>query len=169
MTKSQKTLITIVSILIPLAVGALFRIKLDFFDFSFLPPIYAGINALTAVCLIMALVQIKKKNIERHELFIKSAMVLSAIFLVCYVLYHLTTESTNYGGEGMVRYIYFFVLLSHIGLSMIIIPFVLVSFVYGKARNVEKHKKMVKWAFPMWLYVALSGVLVYLMISPYYA
>jgi putative membrane protein len=169
MTKSQKTIITIISVAIPLAVGALFRIKLDFFDFSFLPPFYAGINALTAICLITALLQIKKKNIERHEFFIKAAMVLSAIFLVCYVLYHLTTESTVYGGEGMIRNIYFFVLLSHIGLSMIIIPFVLISYVYGKARNIEKHKKMVKWAFPMWLYVALSGVIVYLMISPYYA
>jgi putative membrane protein len=169
MTKIQKRFITIISIVIPLAVGALFRIKIDFFDFSFLPPFYAGINALTAISLVLALVQIKKKNIERHEFFIKFAMVLSAVFLVCYVLYHLTTESTVYGGEGFIRYIYFFILMSHIGLSMIIIPFVLISYVYGKARNIEKHKKMVKWAFPMWLYVALTGVIVYLMISPYYA
>lgn len=169
MTKTQKRFITIVSIVIPLAVGALFRIKLDFFDFSFLPPVYAGINAATALCLIIALFEIKKKNIALHEVFIKIAMVLSALFLVCYVLYHITTESTPYGGEGLTKYLYFVILISHIALSMVIIPLVLVSYVYGKAKNIERHKKMVKYAFPMWLYVAISGVIVYLMISPYYA
>ena len=169
MTKLQKRFITIVSILIPLAVGALFRIKLDFFDFSFLPPVYAGINAITAICLVLALIQIKKKNIGLHETFIKIAMLLSALFLVCYVLYHVTTESTIYGGEGAIKYIYFAVLISHIALSMVIIPLVLISYVHGKARNIDTHKKMVKYAFPMWLYVAISGVVVYLMISPYYA
>lgn len=169
MTKGQKRFITIVSIVIPLAVGALFRIKLDFYDFSFLPPFYASINALTAVSLIAALFFIKKKNIAMHEKLISFSMLLSALFLVCYVLYHITSESTVYGGEGWVRYVYFPILISHIGLSMIIIPFVLVSYVYGKNRDVEKHKKMVRWAYPMWLYVAISGVLVYLMISPYYA
>lgn len=169
MTKGQKRFITIVSIVIPLAVGALFRIKLDFFDFSFLPPFYASINALTAVCLIAALFFIKRKNIAMHEKLISFSMLLSALFLVCYVLYHITSESTVFGGEGWIRYVYFPLLIAHIGLSMIIIPFVLVAYVYGKGRHIEKHKKMVRWAYPMWLFVAISGVIVYLMISPYYA
>lgn len=169
MSKSQRLIIIIVSIVIPLAVGVLFRIKVDFFDFSFLPPFYAGVNALTAVCLLAALYQIKQKNIKAHERLISFSMLLSAIFLVCYVLYHLTSESTVYGGEGFVRTVYFIILISHIALSMVIIPFVLISYVYGKNRNVARHKKIVKFAYPMWLYVAVTGVIVYLMISPYYA
>lgn len=169
MSKKQRLLIIIISIAIPLAVGVLFRIKVDFFDFSFLPPFYAGINALTAICLLAALYQIKQKNIKAHERLISFSMLLSAVFLVCYVLYHLTSESTVYGGEGLAKTIYFIILISHIALSMVIIPFVLISYVYGRNRNVTRHKKIVKYAFPMWLYVAITGVIVYLMIAPYYA
>ncbi len=168
MTKLQKNLIIAASIAIPVVVGILFRVKIEGVDLSFLPGVYAGINSLTAFSLIAALIFIRQKKIDKHELMIKTAMVLSLAFLVLYVAYHMTSDSTPYGGDGFLKYFYYFVLITHVFLSMIIVPLVLVSYVYGIGRNIEKHKKIVKFSFPLWLYVAISGVVVYLMISPYY-
>jgi len=100
---------------------------------------------------------------------IKVAVLLSICFLVLYIAYHMTSDSTTFGGEGIVKYIYYFVLLSHILLSIVVIPFVLITFVRGITRDIEKHKKIAKYTFPLWLYVAVTGVIVYLMIAPYYA
>ena len=166
--KKYNKLIIALSIIIPVAVAALFGIKIDAELPIFLPPIYASINALTAVVLLVAVWAIKNKKRSLHENLMKTAIGLSIIFLVMYVAYHMTSDSTKFGGEGTIKYVYYFVLLTHILLSIIIIPFVLITFVRAITNNIEKHKKIAKITFPLWLYVAISGVVVYLMISPYY-
>lgn len=162
-------LIVILSIAIPLAVAALFGIKLDMELPVFLPPIYASINAVTALVLVLAFIAIQNKKIKLHERLMKFAIVLSVVFLVLYVLYHMTSNSTSFGGEGIAKYIYFFILITHILLSIAVIPFVLITYVRAITNNIEKHKKIAKITFPLWLYVAITGVVVYIMISPYYA
>lgn len=166
--------IWILSIAIPLAVAALFGVNLprlgyDVEPLSFLPPIYATINGITAVVLVLAVMMIKKGNRVAHEKLMKLAIGLSCCFLLMYVAYHMTSESTEYGGEGVIRYVYFFILITHIVLSVGIIPLVLITYVKALADKFDKHKKIAKITFPIWLYVAITGVVVYLMISPYYA
>lgn len=167
--KKYNRLIWILSIVIPIAVAALFGIKIPGVErLGFLPPIYATINGLTAIILILAVIQIKKGNRKPHELLMKTAISFSVIFLLLYITYHMTSDSTKYGGEGILKYVYYFVLLTHIVLSIIVIPFVLITFVRGITGQFERHKKIAKITFPLWLYVTISGVVVYLMISPYY-
>jgi putative membrane protein len=166
--KKYNKLITILSIAVPLVVAALFGVKIDLDLPVFLPPIYAGINAVTSVLLLLAFWAIKNKKIDLHEKLVKACMVLSAVFLILYVLYHMTSDSTSFGGEGIIRWVYFFVLISHILLSIVVIPFVLITFVRGITRDVERHKKIARITFPIWLYVTITGVIVYYMISPYY-
>jgi len=167
--KKYNRLIWILSIVIPVAVAALFGIRIEGIErLGFLPPIYATINGLTAVVLILAVIQIKKGNRKNHERLIKTAMVFSVIFLVLYIAYHMTSDSTKYGGEGVIKYVYYFVLITHIILSIVVIPFVLITFVRGISGQFVQHKKIARITFPLWLYVAISGVIVYLMISPYY-
>ncbi|MGJ8591098.1 MAG: DUF420 domain-containing protein [Aquaticitalea sp.] len=166
--------IVILSIVIPLVVAVLFGVNLrelgfDVKPLTFLPPIYATINGLTAVLLVIAFWAIKNKNIVLHENLMTTAVGCSAIFLVMYVAYHMTSDSTKFGGEGAIKYIYYFILITHILLSIIIIPFVLITYVRAITKNFERHKKIARITFPLWLYVAVTGVLVYLMISPYYA
>lgn len=163
-----KKIIIALSIIIPLAVAALFKIKIEGVDTSFLPPIYAGINGLTALLLIGALVAVKKKKFDLHESIIKVAMVCSLLFLLMYVTYHMTSDSTEYGGDGAMKSFYYFILISHIILSIGVVPFVLFAYLRAWSGNFEGHKKLVKFAFPLWLYVAVTGVIVYVMISPYY-
>ena len=166
--KRYKKIITILSIVIPLAVAALFGIKLDVEPLSFLPPIYATINGVTAVLLVFAVIAIKKGNKKLHERLNTIAIACSALFLVMYVAYHMTSNSTPFGGEGLVKYVYFFILITHILLSIVIIPFVLITFMRARLGKFPEHKKIAKITFPLWLYVAVTGVIVYLMISPYY-
>ncbi len=167
--KKYKKLITIVSVVIPLAVAALFGIKIPNVEpLSFLPPIYASINGLTAILLIAAVVAIKKGNKKLHEQLNTTAIICSALFLVMYVAYHMTSNSTKFGGEGIVKYIYLFILFTHIVLSIVVIPFVLITFMRARLGSFPEHKKIAKITFPLWLYVAITGVIVYLMISPYY-
>lgn len=168
--KNYKRWITILSIAIPLAVAALFGIKIPNVEpLSFLPPIYASINGLTALVLIAAVVAIKKGNRKAHERLNTFAILCSVLFLVMYVAYHMTSDSTPYGGEGIIRYLYFFILISHIVLSIAVIPFVLITWMRARLGKFPAHKKIAKITFPLWLYVAVTGVIVYLMISPYYA
>ncbi|MCW5518858.1 DUF420 domain-containing protein [Aureitalea sp. L0-47] len=167
--KRYTTWIWILSVAIPLAVALLFTVRIPGVErLGFLPPIYATINGLTAILLIVAVIQIKKGNRKTHERLMKLCILLSALFLVMYVAYHMTSDSTPYGGEGIMRYVYFVVLISHIFLSIGVIPFVLVTYVRALTGNFEKHKKIAKYTFPIWLYVAVTGVIVYIMISPYY-
>lgn len=166
--KKFKPWIIALSIVVPVLVAILFTVKIDGFDTSFLPPIYASLNALTAIFLIAGVISIKNKKIETHRKFMTSAIVFSALFLVLYVVYHSTSDSTPYGGEGWIRPVYFTLLISHILLSIIIIPLVLVTYVRALAKRFDKHRKIARITFPIWLYVAITGVVVYLMISPYY-
>ena len=165
--------IWILSIAIPVVVAILFGVNLrklgyDVQPLSFLPPIYATINGITAVVLLVAVWAIKNGKRQLHENLMKFAIVLSVLFLAMYVAYHMTSDSTKFGGEGAIKYIYYFILITHILLSIIIIPFVLITYVKALAQRFDKHRKIAKIAFPMWLYVAVTGVVVYLMISPYY-
>jgi putative membrane protein len=180
--------IILVSIVIPIAVAILFTVKLKDFGIeveplSFLPPIYASINGLTAILLLMGVMAIKNGNKKVHERFMTMAIACSVVFLVMYVAYHMTADSTVYGdidgnkildatekaNAGSMRYVYLFILLSHIALSIVIIPLVLITYVRALAARFDKHRKIAKITFPLWLYVAVTGVVVYLMISPYYA
>lgn len=167
--KKYKKFITIISIIIPIAVAALFGIKIpNVAPLSFLPPIYATVNGLTAVLLVASVISIKKGNKKLHEQLNTTAIICSALFLVMYVAYHMTSDSTKFGGEGIIKYVYYFILITHIILSVIIIPFVLITFMRARLGNFPEHKKIAKITFPLWLYVAITGVIVYLMIAPYY-
>lgn len=165
--------IWVLSILIPIVVAILFTVNLqklgyDVKPLSFLPPIYATINGITAVLLFLAVAAIKKGNKQLHEKLIKWCIACSVAFLAMYVAYHMTSIETKFGGEGMIRYVYFFILITHILLSIIIIPFVLFTFVRGISGSYARHKKLARITYPMWMYVAITGVIVYWMISPYY-
>lgn len=166
--KKYNKLIVILSIVIPVAVAILFGVKINLELPVFLPPIYATINAITALVLILAVFLIKKGNRKVHEKLMKLAIGLSVLFLLMYILYHMTSDSTKFGGEGAIKYIYYFILLTHIVLSVVVIPFVLITYVRAITNNFERHKKIAKITFPLWLYVAITGVIVYFMISPYY-
>jgi len=167
-TKYKKLIIAL-SVIIPLAVAILFSVKVEGYDLTFLPPIYASINGLTAIVLILAVVAIKNGKRLLHERLMKTCLILSATFLVMYVAYHMTSESTSFGGEGAIRYVYFFILITHILLSIAIIPMVLFTYVRALSEQFDRHRKLARITFPIWLYVAITGVVVYLMISPYYA
>lgn len=181
--KNIRKWIIALSIVIPLAVAILFGVKIPGVDLSFLPSIYAPINGATAILLVVALIAIKKGNKSLHENIIKTCMGLSIMFLLLYVAYHMTSDTTTFGdvngdgkrspeelaNVGSTLYIYFFILASHILLSIIIIPFVLFTYLHAWEGNFEKHKKLARIAWPMWFYVAVTGVVVYFMISPYYA
>ena len=171
-TKYNKWIVTL-SIVIPLVVALLFGVNLrklgfDVQPLSFLPPIYATVNGITAIILILAVRAIKNEKVSLHENLMKTAIGCSVAFLVMYVAYHMTSDSTKFGGEGVIKYVYYFILVTHIILSIIIIPLVLITYVRALAEVFDKHKKIARITFPIWLYVAVTGVVVYLMISPYY-
>ena len=161
-----RKLIVIVSIVIPIAVAALFGIKVEGVDLSFLPPFYAGINGVTAILLITALVAIKSKNRRLHQRLMQVCLGLSLLFLLCYVAYHMTSDSTPYGGS--MKAVYYSILISHIVLSVAVIPLVLFTYLFAWEGKFDKHKKWTRFAFPIWLYVAITGVVVYWMISTFY-
>jgi putative membrane protein len=164
-----RKLIVALSILIPLAVAILFGMpKLEGYDTSFLPPVYASINGLTAILLITAVIAIRNGRRQLHERLMKACILLSASFLVMYIIYHLTSETTKFGGEGTIKIIYLLILFTHILLSIVVIPFVLFTYVRALSGNFERHRALAKFTFPIWLYVSITGVIVYLMISPYY-
>ncbi|MDF3027919.1 MAG: hypothetical protein K0S23_2226 [Fluviicola sp.] len=178
-----RKLIIALSIVIPLVVAALFKVKIEGYDWHFLPSIYACINGLTAILLVVALVAIKQKKISLHEAIIKVCMVLSVLFLLCYIAYHMTSDPTVYGdlnGSGELeqyelktlssasKIAYYLILITHIILSVAVIPMVLFSYLYAWEGKYDKHRKWTKITWPLWFYVAASGVVVYLMISPYY-
>lgn len=171
--KKFSKLIIVVSILIPVVVALLFSVKLKDLGYNvepltFLPRIYATINGITAVVLIAGVLAIKNGKKQLHQQLMTTAIVLSVAFLVMYVAYHMTTDSTKFGGEGTIKLVYFFILISHIILSIAVIPLVLITYVRALAERFDRHKKIAKITFPIWLYVAVTGVIVYLMISPYY-
>lgn len=163
-----RNLIIALSVIIPIAVAVLFQVRIPGYDLTFLPPIYAGINGLTALLLIIAVIAINNGKRKLHERLMKVNIGLSALFLVLYVAYHITSETTPYGGSGFMKGFYLTILSSHIILSIAVIPLVLFTFVRALSERFDKHRKLAKITFPIWLYVAVTGVLVYIMISPYY-
>lgn len=159
----------LVSLVVLLLVGLMRRVKLETgIDFSFLPPVHASLNALTAVILLVAYYHIRNKNVPAHRKSIYAAMVCSALFLVSYVLYHFTTPETRYGGEGTMRFVYFFFLITHVILAAVILPFIFLTFNRAYTEQYTRHRKMARWVFPLWLYVAITGPVCYLMLKPYY-
>lgn len=161
--------ITIISILVPLVVAVLFGVKIPNSEpLGYLPPIYAAINGLTAVLLIYAVWAIKNGKRVLHQNIMSACIILSLLFLLMYIAYHMTADSTSYGGVGAIKYVYYFILISHIILSIVIIPLVLKTYARAYLKDFERHGKLARITFPIWLYVAVTGVIVYLMISPYY-
>lgn len=161
--------IIIFTILVYCLVIALHEIpfNIDTPDFAYyLPPFHAFLNGSTFMCLIFALVAIKKKNVKLHKSLNSTAMLLSLVFLLSYVLYHTLAGSTSYGGEY--TGVYYFVLATHIILAGLSLPFILFAYYRGFIGDNEKHKKIVKFTYPIWLYVAFTGVVVYLFLAPYY-
>lgn len=167
--KKYNIWIWILSIAIPVVVAILFTVRIPNVErLGFLPPIYATINAITALLLVTAVYQVKKGNHKLHKKLMITAITCSVLFLAMYVAYHMTSDSTPFGGEGWIRTVYFVLLISHILLSITVIPFVLITYVRAISGNFEMHKKIARITFPIWLYVAVTGVIVYVMISPYY-
>ena len=159
----------ILSIIIPLVVVILFSYKIPNARPMYeLPPIYATINGVTSVILVMALIAIKRKRIRLHQRLNVTAIILSILFLVLYIIYHMTTDPTKFGGTGAIRSIYYFTLISHVILSVLVIPLVLITYFRAKTLRFDAHRKIARFTFPIWLYVAISGVVVYILISPYY-
>ncbi len=168
--KKLNRYITVISIIIPVVVAILFGVKIPHVEsLSFLPPIYASINGITAGILLLAVWAITNGRQKLHQNLMTSAIVLSLCFLIMYVAYHMTSDSTKFGGSGAVKYIYYFILISHIILSVVIIPLVLKTYTRAYLKKFESHKKLARITFPIWLYVTVTGVIVYLMISPYYS
>ena len=166
--------IVVLSVAIPLVVALLFGVNLRKLGYnveplSFLPPIYAAINGITAIVLVTSVMAVRRGKRKLHENLMKFAIFLSVCFLAMYVAYHMTAESTKFGGEGLIKYVYYFILVTHILLSIVIIPFVLITYVRALSQSFERHKKLARITYPLWLYVAVTGVVVYIMISPYYA
>lgn len=169
-----RRIILVVSLVIPVVVTALRYIPQPELSEATkaalykLPLLNALLNGTAFLLLVAALLAIKRKNVGLHQRFTTGAMLLSALFLVSYVVFHYTSPETSYGGEGSMKTIYYLVLISHVLLSAVIVPLALLAWTHGYSKRIEKHRRIVKMAYPMWLYVTLTGVLVYLMIEPYY-
>jgi putative membrane protein len=161
-----------ISVIVPVAVAVLIfmpsKIDLGAEWVYFLPHLNAVMNSAATLALIAGLVFIKKGNISYHRASMTVAFGLGALFLVSYVIYHATAESTSFAGEGMIRNVYYFLLITHIVLAAVALFPILFAYYYGYTDQREKHRKVVKFAYPIWLYVTVTGVIVYLMISPYY-
>ena len=174
------------SAIVLLLVGMMRRVKIPLpegWDLSFLPPFHASLNALTAVVLLVAYYFIRQKKVTLHRRMIYIAMSLSALFLLSYVVYHFTTPETLFGDAnhdgivspeekaalGGIRTVYLLLLLSHITLAALILPFVLFTFIRAYTNQFDRHRKMARWVLPLWLYVAITGPICYLMLMPYYA
>ncbi|MGD1843455.1 MAG: DUF420 domain-containing protein [Thermonemataceae bacterium] len=169
--ESYYKLINILSIAIPVAVAVLLSIRTKLYLgewTSYLPHLNGIINSITSILLVLGLIAIRKKNVKLHRSLMLASFVLGAIFLIAYIFYHISNPSTSYGGEGLIRYVYFFFLITHILLSIIVVRFVLLALYYAVSKQFTQHKRIVKIAYPVWLYVSITGVIVYLMISPYY-
>jgi putative membrane protein len=164
--------ITLIAVIVPVLVAVLLfmpaKIELASEWVYFLPRLNAVINTAASITLIFGLVFIKNGNIMLHKVAMNTAMGLGAIFLISYVIFHASAESTSFGGEGLIRSVYYFILISHILLAAVALFPILLAYYYGVTDQRLKHRKIVKFAYPIWLYVSITGVIVYLMISPYY-
>ncbi len=160
-------LATCLSVIILLVVVFMRQIHFESsIDFRFLPKVYSSLNAVCALVLIAAFVQIKKKQIENHKRLMTAAMIISALFLCMYVVYHVTCEEVLFCKTGPIRILYFSLLISHVVLAGLSFPFVLFTYVRGLTGQLERHKKLAKIVFPIWLYICISGPLCFLMLYP---
>lgn len=169
--KNYNKLIYVAGILLAVAVGVIYitpKMDMRGTALDHLPALNALINGTVSLLLVTGYILIRQKKITQHRRVMTSSIVLSALFLCSYVLYHVTHPSTSYGGEGVMKGIYLFILVTHILLAMVIAPLVLISFTRGLSQRYDKHRKIARITLPLWLYVSLTGVIVYLMISPYY-
>jgi len=167
--KKLYTLVYILSGIVLLVVASMRRIHIESnIDFHFLPPLYSLFNVLTAVILMIGYVQIRKKNKENHQRYMTMAMIMSLIFLILYVTYHITTPETLYCGKGFLRIIYFLLLISHIVLAAVSFPLILITYVRGYLDKTTEHRRLARWVFPIWLYVCITGPICYLMLRPCY-
>lgn len=161
----------VISAAVLLLVAVMQKIKIplpDGWTTSFLPPIYAGLNALAAVVLLISLISIKLGKVKQHRATMVLAMILSVLFLLSYVAYHMTNDPTKFGGTGPIKTIYLILLASHILLAAVSLPFILFTFIAGWTNRFTAHRKLARWVFPMWLYVAITGPVCYWMLRPYY-
>jgi putative membrane protein len=166
----SKKVLNIVSVVIPVVVALLFGIKVQLGEWTkVLPHVNAAFNSITAILLISAFFAVKTGNIGLHKKLMLGAVFFGLLFLVNYIMYHISNEETKYGGEGVVRIIYFVLLVTHILLAIVEVWFILRALYYAMNQDFDKHVKVVKFAFPIWLYVSVTGVVIYLMISPYYS
>lgn len=169
--KQARLLIGVFSFVVFAVVVLLGRVKLDLdlgFDIHIFATINAIINTAIAFILIAALVAVKNRNYLLHKYLMQAALLLSVIFLVSYIIHHLLSGSTQFGGEGAIRIFYYFILVTHVFLAAIILPFILFTAYRGLTGEYAKHKKLARITWPLWFYVAVTGPVVYLMISPYY-
>ncbi len=137
-------------------------------DFSMLPAVNAMLNTVTALILVAAFVAIRRKLVTAHRRLMTTALAVSVLFLIGYVLYHFTTDETTFCREGWIRPVYYVVLITHIVLAAVILPFILFTFIRGYTGQYVRHRRMARWVWPLWLYVAVSGPAVYLLLAPCY-
>ena len=157
------------SIIVFLLVGIMRRVKIDLgIDSSVLPPVNAILNTFTTLFLLGALYMVLKKNYDAHMKFMTAALVSSILFLLCYVLYHFTTDETTFCKEGWIRSVYYFILLTHIVLAGLSLPFILFTYIRAFTKQFDKHKKLARKVYPVWLYVSITGPVVYLLLKPCY-
>ena len=165
--------ITVVSILVPVAVAVLLfmpsKVNVEEEWVYFLPHLNAVINSFASIMLLLGLYFIKNGKREWHKMSMSVAFGLGAIFLISYIIYHASAESTTFGGVGSIRYVYYILLISHIILAAVALFPILLAYYFGMTGKFDKHRSIVRYAYPIWLYVTVSGVIVYLMISPYYS
>ena len=164
--------ITAIGIILPVVVAILYYFPKSGEAGAFvksIPAFNALLNGATFLVITAALVAIKSGKRILHRNLMASAVLMSVLFLIGYVVYHASVESTKFGGEGDIRYIYFFILITHIILAAALAPLVLLTLFRAIKQDFEKHKKIARWTYPIWLYVSITGIVVYLMISPYYA
>ncbi len=166
-----KRITWVLTVLVLALVGAMRKINIPLpegVSLDFLPGVHATLNTIVAICLLLALVMIKQKKVLAHQRLINCAMICSALFLVCYVAYHTTSGETRYGGTGIIKTIYLVLLISHIVLAAVSLPFIMYTYIYAYTNQFAKHRRITKWVFPMWLYVAVTGPICYWMLRPYY-
>ncbi len=169
--KQARLLILTVSFVVFAAVVSLKYIKVDVnlgFDVHVFAMINAIINSAVSILLVAGLIAVKQKKYVQHKNIMLAAIVLSVLFLVSYIAHHLLAGDTKFGGEGTIRLVYFIILITHIFLAAVILPFILFTAYRSLTGEYDKHKKLARYTWPLWLYVSVTGVIVYLMISPYY-
>jgi putative membrane protein len=169
--KKASLLIILFSVIVFVAVVFLSRIKLEVelpFNVHLFATVNAILNSLVSLLLLVGLIAVKNAKYELHRNVMMSAMVLSLLFLVSYICHHLFSESTSYGGEGVMKSVYYFILITHIILAAVILPFILYTSYRALVAEWPAHRKLAKITWPIWFYVSVTGVIVYLMISPYY-